>query len=641
MKLRTKMQLLFGITVVIIIVAIGSISYVQSMNMSETMAKDSMDSSAVISSNYIASVLENYMNIAKVTGCEIKLTSDISKEDKSNIVNDYAKQYGFTSGNILNKDGISLSDGTDFSDREYVKQALAGNVNVSDITLSKYTNTYGFSVAAPLRDKNKEIAGVIYYRVDIDFMLNIIDTIKIGDEGYAYLVDAKGNIIVHDNQKLIMEENISENEEMADVFKEMNENESGNTTYEEDGVVIACGYANVANTNGWKVVVVDSSKDYRLAVNKMLNALIITDIVAIIVALLVSATIAINISRRVVKVKDSIVALSNGNLECKIEKTDKKDELSVLQNAAAVLLQDLSGMMNDANGILGRMAGYDLVSEDMIEYPGDFNSLSTSINSIKGILKSLIMEVQYTAESVGDGSKQIADATNALSIGTTTQAESVQRVVNDIETVAEQIAKSSENGAIINNKLIDLNNQIHSGNKEVNELADVVVRIESMSADIQKIVGTIDSIAFQTNILALNASVEAARAGENGKGFSVVADEVGNLATKCSESSKQTEGLIDECMKAIKLALTCAENATKSINSIANNSEQIADAFADIAEATKDQAKSADNIRNEIVNVSGVVQNNMATAEETAASTEVLSEEAEKLSDMVRKFRVE
>ncbi len=172
------------------------------------------------------------------------------------------------------------------------------------------------------------------------------------------------------------------------------------------------------------------------------------------------------------------------------------------------------------------------------------------------------------------------------------------------------------------------------------ELRQVVSEIESMSADVQKIVGTIDSIAFQTNILALNAAVEAARAGDKGKGFAVVADEVGSLAGKCGESSKKTAELINACMTAIAKAQKCAEQTFESIKEIADNSDKIANAFVDIREATKDQASKSVDIQKEIANISGVVQNNMATAQETAASTQVLSDEADKLSRMIQKFTV-
>lgn len=642
MKLKMKMQLLISSTVVCMLVVVGVVAYVGAFSMSSDLVKDNMDSTASIASQYITAEITNFKNMVKVaSGDENLQSSEVPAAKKVEIVQGYAAGYGFTSGNILDEKGISLDDGTDFSDRDYVKKALAGEVNISDISQSKLTQKYGFSIASPLANEKGNVIGVIYFRADIDFMKSIIDNIIVGENGYALLIDSQGNVICHKNEAYIMRLNLAQADDFKDLYNELKDQEKGSMEYEIEGESYTSGFAAVKGTNNWNIIVTVPVEDYESDVLELANKLVIVDIVAIIFALLISAVIAGYISKSVNKIKNAIVEISMGNLSTKIEESDKKDEIAVLQNAASKLVKDLSGMIGEANTILSNMAQYDLTSDDMKDYPGEFDTLSNSVNSIKSILSRLITEVQYTAESVGDGTKQIADATNALSIGTTTQADSIQKVVSDVERVAEQASNNSDKETIINNKMNELNEQIHASNEQMNELKEVVSDVENMSEDIKKIVSTIDSIAFQTNILALNASVEAARAGENGKGFAVVADEVGNLAAKCSESSKKTEELIVACMKGISKALECAQGTSESLNLIADNSQQVAEAFGDISEATIEEAKRAQDIKKEVINISDVVQNNMATAEETAASTQVLSDEASKLSSMVRQFKVE
>lgn len=640
MKLRTKMQLLISSAVIVILVCIGMAMYNSSINMSDEMVKDNMISSAGISTKYIASELKNYKKIAEQVGKDEKLSSQIGNEEKGDIIDDYAETFEFTSGNILDINGVSLKDGTDFGDREYVKEALSGNVNVSDITLSKYTNTYGFSIAAPLVDASENVKGVVYFRADIDFMQNIIDSIKVGKKGYAYLIDEEGNVIAHKDQSLIMNLNLSEEKGLSQIYNKMLKTDSGTATYKYKGNIMTCGFSNIDETNGWKIIVTDYETDYRSSANKMINTLLLYDVIAILLVVVISYLIARKICGTVEGVKSSIVSLSEGKFVSELQKTDNNDELGVLQNAAVTLLDDLSSILNEANAILAQMSSYDLTHADMKNYPGDFNSLAGSINFIKSMLNKLILEVQYMAENVGEGTRQIADASNSLAMSTTLQAESIQKVVEDIESVAEHTEKNSNNVFLINESLTELNNQIFTSKQQMTELHDVVDSIEQMSNDIHNIVGTIDSISFQTNILALNASVEAARAGIHGKGFAVVAEEVRNLAAKCGESSKKTESLIDSCLIAIEKALACAENTTDSINNISEHSEQIAEAFNSISIATEEQAKSAAQIKAEIVNVSGAIQNNMATAQETASSTQMLSEDAARLFEMVNKFKV-
>ncbi len=206
--------------------------------------------------------------------------------------------------------------------------------------------------------------------------------------------------------------------------------------------------------------------------------------------------------------------------------------------------------------------------------------------------------------------------------------------------MAECIARNSESEEQVQERLQKLDALIIDGNHKMEQLCEAVNQIENMSSGIQNIIGTIESIAFQINILALNASVEAARVGESGLGFAVVADEVGNLATKTTESSRQTAEMVTDCLNKIEGAMHCADSASKCLRDIVENSEQISKAFKDISIDTKEQADKSSHIKLEISNISEVVQVNSATAEETAAATEELSEQAKNLTQLISKFRV-
>ena len=287
------------------------------------------------------------------------------------------------------------------------------------------------------------------------------------------------------------------------------------------------------------------------------------------------------------------------------------------------------------------MAAYDLTSEDMREYPGKFNELAASINSIKAILSNMILNIQNSSVNVDGGSKQLAEAASILSEGTMAQASSLQKLVTDVENVAQNINANSDKTIFVNESLGNLDSEIKDGNQKMQELSNVVRTVEEMSEDIKKIVNTIDGIAFQTNILALNASVEAARAGESGRGFAVVAQEIGTLATKSSDASKKTAELIEKCIKGIESAKEYADITSDSLAKIVSDSNNIANAFDEMSKANEIQAKNANDIRNEIENISQVVQSNTATAQQTAASTEVLSEQAAALKDMTGRFKVD
>ena len=369
--------------------------------------------------------------------------------------------------------------------------------------------------------------------------------------------------------------------------------------------------------------------------------LVISDIFALIIAILAAVFIARSISRPIIRVKNVLSGMADGDLSKRIEKTGRKDELGILQNSAASLTNTLSQILGEAVYILESMAAYDLTAADMKEYPGEFNNLAVSINSIKSILKNMIINIQTSSVNVEGGSRQLAQAAGMVSDGTVAQAASLQKLVADVDNVVESINRNSQKVNVVNESLLNLDIEIKDGDDKMHALLSVVKEVEEMSEDIKKIVKTIDSIAFQTNILSLNASVEAARAGDTGKGFAVVAQEIGTLAAKSSEASKKTAGLIEKCLNGISGAKEYAVVTSETFKNIVDDSEKIAGAFKEISKDNEIQTKNANNIKCEIENISDVVQANTATAEQTAASTEVLSGQAISLKEMTERFKAD
>ena len=638
MKLSTKISIVFSLTIIILVYIIGTEACLYSYSSTISLVEKNSRSSAKTTARDIEALLQNYKNIAKASGSDITLIGNVPNEVRVKKVEQLAKQYGFTSGNLLNKKGVSIKDGTDFSDRDYVKAALNGKTNISDVTLSKYTNTYGISIAAPLISSGR-IIGVVYYRADVDFMNDIVKHISVGQGSYAYILDENNNVIAHKNEKYIMNDKYKEM--IPKDIKNCISSQNGSMTCSYGGDKYICGYSKIDKTANWRVVIASPESAYNSDILRFVKKLVISDIIALIVAIIVALIIARVISRPIVRVKNLLSALAQGDLSVQLNDTKNKDELGILQNSAVSLNRMLSDMLTQSGDVLSKMAAYDLTSEDMREYPGKFNELAASINSIKAILSNMILNIQNSSVNVDGGSKQLAEAASMLSEGTMAQASSLQKLVTDVENVAQNINANSDKTIFVNESLGNLDSEIKDGNQKMQELSNVVRTVEEMSEDIKKIVNTIDGIAFQTNILALNASVEAARAGESGRGFAVVAQEIGTLATKSSDASKKTAELIEKCIIGIESAKEYADITSDSLAKIVSDSNNIANAFDEMSKANEIQAKNANDIRNEIENISQVVQSNTATAQQTAASTEVLSEQAAALKDMTGRFKVD
>ncbi|MDD7334225.1 MAG: methyl-accepting chemotaxis protein [Lachnospiraceae bacterium] len=616
MKLRTKIQLIFGGTAILLMSLMGSVAYSLSYQAQMQMVQTDVNRASALASENLSNQLQNYMNVTSISGTDsIIRDSSASISDKEACIDRYVQTYGFTSGNLLDQNAVSLFDGTDFSDRDYVQRALTGEVCVSDITLSRYTGTYGVSIAAPVQSASGDITGVIYFRIDNDFMTSIVENLKISRNSSACIVDANNQIIAHENPELIMTEAAASN----------------------DGI---CASVPVNNTNGWTLVITAPESDFTGAMTTMIRQFVIWDIIAVIAALIIAMLFANSMSKSVLPVKNAMLSISQGDLSCSLTKTKRKDELGVLQNTAASLVEMLQHIIGEANQILGSIAHFDMTTGEMNSYPGAFNSLADSVNAIRQMLTRMIIDIQSSSANVKSGSSQLAEATQLLSEGTVSQTSSIEKLVMDMNNVVDSINQNSENGNLINERLNTLDTKIQDSSQQMEHLLRIVDQIEEMSSDIQKIVGTIDSIAFQTNILALNASVEAARAGENGRGFAVVAEEVSSLASRSSDASKKTGELIEKCITGIAQAKESADVTASALESIVTDSAEIARSFDSISEATREEARKANSIRMEINNISDVVQSNSSTAQETAASTEALSQQAQTLEAMTSRFRV-
>ena len=274
------------------------------------------------------------------------------------------------------------------------------------------------------------------------------------------------------------------------------------------------------------------------------------------------------------------------------------------------------------------------------EYLGDFMAIKKALNDITTTLSTTMADINIAAGQVEIGSQQISDGGQALSQGTTEQASSIQELTASIEEVASETKKNAVHANEANELAQKVRTNAEVGNEQMNTMVAAMVDINESSKNISKIIKVIDDIAFQTNILSLNAAVEAARAGQHGKGFAVVAEEVRSLAARSAEAAKETTSLIEGSIEKVETGTRIANQTEVSLKEILNEIEKVTGLVGDIAQASNEQATEIAQITQGIEQVSTVVQTNSATAEESAAASEELSGQAEMLKQMVGTFKL-
>lgn len=363
--------------------------------------------------------------------------------------------------------------------------------------------------------------------------------------------------------------------------------------------------------------------------------ILITFVFSIVAALLMSKSI----SRRNNNVTSAAKQMSKGNLNVKVI-DNSKDEIGELSTALSDTSSKIGFYITDLSTNLEKMANGDLQSVHIIEYEGDFIKLAESMKIIVGSLNEMLVQINHVSNQVNRGSRQVTASAESLAQGATEQASSIEELSATIMEISEQVKQNANYATHANQNVENVNSELLGSNEKMQDLVSAMRRINQSSNDIIKIIKTIEDIAFQTNILALNASVEAARAGSAGQGFSVVAEEVRNLASRSSDAAKNTAILIQNSITDVESGTKIADSAEESLLRVVNNTKEVAEQVDEIAQNSNQQADAISQITLGMDQISGVIQTNSAIAEESAAASEELSGQAQVMDSLVNKFKL-
>ncbi len=316
------------------------------------------------------------------------------------------------------------------------------------------------------------------------------------------------------------------------------------------------------------------------------------------------------------------------------------DEIGVLSQSFDSTISRLRNYIGEISTMLEAIAGGDLTAQITQEYVGDFASIRTSLNDILQKLNSTMGQIVASAEHVSGGAEQMSTASQALSQGSMEQTTAVEELEHTMRAVTENVRQTAENAQRAREQVSGMGVQLAEGNQKMQEMIAAMGEITDSSNEIEKIIKTIEDIAFQTNILALNAAVEAARAGTAGKGFAVVADEVRSLAAKSAEASQSTSALIGRSISAVNQGTQIADATARQLKNVVEGAHGIEETINGIAADAQTQAGAVVQIQDQIGQITGVVQTNSSTAEESAATSQELSAQANVLRQLVKTFRL-
>ena len=304
------------------------------------------------------------------------------------------------------------------------------------------------------------------------------------------------------------------------------------------------------------------------------------------------------------------------------------------------LVTEVGTALRAVRAAMDRLAEGDLAADMDGEFAGEFERLQQQVNSTLEQLRGMIGGIQEASTRIAGASREIASGNLDLSARTEQQAANLEETAASMEEFTATVKQNADSARQANQLATDAAGMAARGGDLVRQVVDTMAGIEDSSRRVADIIGTIDGIAFQTNILALNAAVEAARAGEQGRGFAVVASEVRALAQRAASAAREIKGLIDDSVTRVGEGSGLVHQTGDTIGELVGAVQQVSALMADISSASAEQTAGIDQVNRTMVQMDESTQQNAALVEEAGAAASAMADQAEALQALVGRFRL-
>ncbi|KGK90001.1 chemotaxis protein [Clostridium sp. HMP27] len=651
----------FSILILFSSISLGVISIVRASNSLTVEAEKSLLSLSKEGSKVIQSRIEVQKKALEM----IALRSDIQGMDwkiQQPILKRQVQRANFLDIAIVGLDGTAhYSNGTTskLGDRDYVKKALNGQVNVSDLLVSRVTNEIVLMYAAPI-ERDGKVVGALIGRRNGDSVSKVIDDTGYGKEGYGYVINSNGTVVGHPDREKVLNQynpiNEAKNDEnqksVATMIEKVLQENTGVSSYSFNGNDMYAGYAPIEGTN-WMLIITANQKEVLSEVPKLISVIVSVMFIVLVISIIITYLIGSSIVKPIIKI---------------VKQSEKIANLDITED----------------------------ISQNYINKKDEIGTLATALQNIINSLREIIKEIGNSSEQVASASEELT----AASQQSATAAEEVSKTVEEIAMGASEQARNTETGSLkadllektiekdqsnmqnlnaASNKVTEV---VEEGLREIDKLSkiteesnnatkgifEIILKTNDSSIKIGQASDVIASIAEQTNLLALNAAIEAARAGEAGKGFAVVAEEIRKLAEQSSTSTKDIDKIVNELQRNAEDAVSTMKRVSvitdEQTNSVINSKDKymlIAESMEEVEKiieqlniSGEEMEKIKDEILNTLKNLAAIAEENAASTEqvtasieeqaasieEIASSSEGMSELAQNLQSIIMRFKL-
>ena len=683
-KLGTKLVAGGLLALAIPMIMIGVVSVYQSSRSITEVARDHMVGIAESLADAIGVGMSERLSMVKnvsFSNSVIAAAEKVAREGEKNSQNEIvlaerelirikeSEGDRLSSVNIVGEDGIFFASsnskvfkGTNVSARDYFKTALKGTPNVGAVNISSTTGRVVCTAAAPVYGSTgKTVTGVVIMSMELKYLTDIIDKIKIGKAGYASMVDKNGLSITHPARENILKVNISQVKGMEAVARLIAEGKPGIAECEYKGVPKLAAVAFEPAT-GWGIIVSLPTAELYEPARFTRNVIILIGLIFLLVVSVLFYLFARSLTLPLVKVADAAQRIAAGDLAVEVASESRQDEIGSLSRAFVLLIQSLKERTQAAE----KIAAGDLTVK--VTPLSGSDTLGNAFSTMVEKLRSQIKGITEGFNILSSAASEILASTSQVASGTTETAAAISETTTTVEEVRQAAQVSSEKAQNVAASAKRVSQASQTGQKSVEEtaagmrhirgqmdsVARTIVRLSEQGQSIGGIIASVTDLADQSNLLAVNAAIEAARAGEQGKGFAVVAQEIRSLAEQSKQATAQVRDILSEVQKVTGAAVMATEQGSKAVDAGMMQSEQAGEAIRALAKSSEEAVQTAtqivassqqqvvgmDQIRVAMENINQAGAETAASMRRSETAAKNLDELGQRLKQLVEQYKV-